>query len=207
MWLKCHQIEGRINVEEVGGGGSVSVKTLNTKIYSWSASASSSFPSKASFRYTIPSNYRDSSVGKDYLLPPSYVANLHGIPGFSVQVEYAVVVNLTVLREPSTLWRGVSKWVCSGVPIPSVGSTDRAVGLDLPYSALPRAYSIRVPFRYYRRTRPSLPPPFPCSPQRTETPPCPRTLWTFRMKARKEGVPGIKVHVRTAVKLSRFERS
>ncbi|KAI1793365.1 hypothetical protein LXA43DRAFT_239743 [Ganoderma leucocontextum] len=157
------KIEGRIYVEEVGGGGSVSVKTINTKIYSWSASASRSFPPRASFRYTIPSSYRDSSVGKDYPLPPSYSADLHGIPGFSVQIAYAVVVNLTLLREPSTLWRGVS--------------------------------NIRVPFRYSHRTRPTLAPPFPCSPHRTETPPCPHTLWMFKMKARKEDMPGIKVHV------------
>lgn len=179
------------------------MKAINTKIYSWSASASGSFPSRASFSYTIPSSYRDSSVGKDYPLPPSYSANLHGIPGFSVQIEYAVVVNLTVLREPSTLWRGVSKWVCSGVPITSVGGADRAVGFDLPYSSLARAFSTRVPFRYCHRTRPTLPPPFPCSPHMSETPPCPRTLWTFKMKARKGDVPGIKVHVGTFVKLWR----
>lgn len=178
------------------------MKTINTKIYSWSASASGPFPPRASFRYTIPSSYRDSSVGKDYLLPPTYSANLHGIPGFSVEIAYAVVVNLTVLREPSTLWRGVSKWVCSGVPMHSVGGADRAVGFDLPCSTLPRACSIRVPFRYCHRTRPTLPPPFPCSPRRTESPPRPRTLWTFNMKARKEDVPVIKVHVRTFVRLS-----
>ncbi|TBU27194.1 hypothetical protein BD311DRAFT_402452 [Dichomitus squalens] len=189
------KIEGRTYVEEVAGGGTVSVKTINDKIYSWSASNSEPFPPRASFRYTLPSTYRDSSVGKDYPLPPSYTAELYGIPGFTVKIAYAVVVNLTVLREPSTLWRGVSKWVCSGVPIPTVGGADRAanVGSDPSSSALPHACRVRVPFRYSHRTRPTLSPPFSRNPQRTETPQCPRTLWTFKLRGRKADVPGIKV--------------
>ncbi|KAI0712060.1 hypothetical protein C8Q76DRAFT_476666 [Earliella scabrosa] len=104
------KIEGTILIQEIAGAGSVTVKTIDEKIYSWAASSSGSFPPRAAFRYTLPSTYRDSS-GKRYLLPPTFAADLHGIPGFYVKVDYAVVVNLTLLREASTLWRGVSN-VC-----------------------------------------------------------------------------------------------
>ena len=180
------KIEGTILIQEIAGAGSVTVKTIDEKIYSWAASSSGSFPPRAAFRYTLPSTYRDSS-GKRYLLPPTFAADLHGIPGFYVKVDYAVVVNLTLLREASTLWRGVSKWVCSGVQSPPHGGADCI--------ELSRPCSVCVPFRYVHRTRPTLAGPFPVNPTHTET--RPRTLFVYRMRSVRGDAPGIKVHVRT----------
>ena len=77
----------------------------------------------------------------------------------------------------------------------SPSASHSTLSLTTSPSAAPYAYSIRVPFRYSHRTRPTLPPPFPCSPQGADMPPCPRTLWTFRMRGWKAGIPAIKVHV------------
>ena len=144
-------------------------------------------PHTASFRYTLPPTYRHLPSGKDYPLPPTYAEELHGIPGFIVKISYAVVVNLALLREASSLWRGVSKCVCYGVNSP--------LGRDADYVALPRTRSVRVPFRYSPRTRPLIPGPFPSIPEKTPT--RPRTLFVYQMRSSRDDAPVIKVHVGT----------
>ncbi|KAI0755063.1 hypothetical protein C8Q80DRAFT_408316 [Daedaleopsis nitida] len=178
------KIEGTIHIQEIAGAGSITVKTIDEKIYTWIAARHGLFPPKASFRYTLPSSYRDSS-GKSFPLPPTFSQDLHGIPGFTVRIAYAIVVNLTLFREPSTLWRGVSKYVCSGAELPPHGGAD--------YIELSRPCSVCVPFRYAHRTRPSLPGPFPCNPKMAEN--RPRTLFVYRMRALRGDAPAIKVHL------------
>ena len=184
---KFGKVEGTIHIQELAGTGSSTVKTIDAKIYSWDASSHGSFPPRASFRYTLPPTYRHLPSGKDYPLPPTYAEELHGIPGFIVKISYAVVVNLALLREASSLWRGVSKCVCYGV--------NSTLGRDADYVALPRTRSVRVPFRYSPRTRPLIPGPFPSIPEKTPT--RPRTLFVYQMRSSRDDAPVIKVHVGT----------
>ncbi|RDX42624.1 hypothetical protein OH76DRAFT_1410968 [Lentinus brumalis] len=179
------KVEGTIHIQEIAGTGSSTVKTIDAKIYSWDASCHGSFPPRASFRYTLPATYHHLASGKEYPLPPTYAEELHGIPGFIVKISYAVVVNLTLLREASTLWRSVSKCVCSGVDLPLSGDAD--------YVALPRTRSVRVPFRYCQRTRPLIPGPFPSVPEKTAH--RPRTLFVYQMRSTRGDAPVIKVHL------------
>ena len=92
----------------MAGAGSATIRVVDEQIYSWDAGRHGSFPPKGTFHYTLPSTYLDHSVGCHYPLPPTFAEELHGIPGFSVRVSYAIVVNLTLLRGAATLWRGVS---------------------------------------------------------------------------------------------------
>ena len=84
---------------------------MDEQIYAWDAARNNSFPPKASFRYTPPATYLDPAVGSHYPLPPTFSEDLDGIPGFTVKVAYAVVVNMTMARSASTLWQGVSTYV------------------------------------------------------------------------------------------------
>lgn len=182
------KVQGTIHIHEIAGAGSVTVNTIDEKIYSWVAARHGSFPPRASFRYSLPRTYRD-SFGKEYPLPPTFAGDLHGIPGFSVKVSYAIVVNLTLLREASSLWRGVSKWVCSAdESSPSGGADGDSLELSQPCS-------VCVPFRYAHRTRPSLPGPFPSN--RTRSDKRPQTLFVYQMRSLRQDAPSIKVHVRT----------
>ncbi|KAI0670875.1 hypothetical protein C8Q78DRAFT_1069599 [Trametes maxima] len=100
------KIEGVMQLEELGGSGTVTVKVLDKMVYSWVPSRHGPFPAKASFRYTLPKTFRDPAAEREYPLPPTHNARLEGFPGFSVTISYAIVVCLTRLREASTLWRG-----------------------------------------------------------------------------------------------------
>ncbi|KAI0632333.1 hypothetical protein C8Q77DRAFT_1059693 [Trametes polyzona] len=101
------KIQGTLKVEEIGGSGSRTLRVLDEMVYSWVPSRNGPFPSNASFRYTLPKTFVDPESGSRYVLPPTYSAYLDGIPGFRVEIRYAVVVNLTRQREAATLWSGV----------------------------------------------------------------------------------------------------
>ncbi|KAI0822337.1 hypothetical protein BC628DRAFT_1412439 [Trametes gibbosa] len=103
------KILGTLKVEEVGGSGTYTVRLIDETVYSWAPArdqaSGSAFPQNASFRYTLPVVFGDVSCGRP--LPPTYSERLDSIPGFRVEVAYAVVVKLTRVREAATLWRGV----------------------------------------------------------------------------------------------------
>ncbi|KAI0648144.1 hypothetical protein C8Q79DRAFT_905770 [Trametes meyenii] len=100
------KVEGVMQLEELGGSGTVTVKVLDEMVYSWIPSRHGPFPAKASFRYTLPRTFRDPAAEREYPLPPTHSARLESFPGFSVNISYAIVVCMTRLREASTLWRG-----------------------------------------------------------------------------------------------------
>ena len=177
------QVEGTIQIEEVAGAGSTTIRVLDERIYAWDAALHGSFPTKATFRYRLPDAYLDPEVGSYYPLPPTYAEMLHGMPGFSVRVAYAIVVNLTLLRGASTLWRGVSTYV-TWVHL----AEERVLRTGL------RARSMRVPFRYSTRTRPLRIGPFPRS-SSWKSEERPKTVFRFHMRAVNEDVPPIKVQV------------
>lgn len=107
------QVEGTILIEELGGSGTRTVKVVDEMVYSWIPSRNGPFPPQASFRYTLPTTFRDPDSGNRHPLPPTYSARLDGIPGFRVTIAYVVAVNLTRMREAASLWRGVTKCVHS----------------------------------------------------------------------------------------------
>ncbi|KAH9922873.1 uncharacterized protein BXZ73DRAFT_79681 [Epithele typhae] len=75
------KVQGAIHIEEIAGSGSTDIRIVDDVIYSWDAQQGV-FPPKASFRH--------------YPLPPTFSEELCGIPGFTVDVSYAIVVNLTL---------------------------------------------------------------------------------------------------------------
>ncbi|EIW59118.1 uncharacterized protein TRAVEDRAFT_122036 [Trametes versicolor FP-101664 SS1] len=102
------KVEGTILIEELGGSGTRTVKVVDELVYSWIPSRNGPFPPQASFRYTLPTTFRDPDSGNRHPLPPTYSARLDGIPGFRVTIAYVVAVNLTRMREAASLWRGVT---------------------------------------------------------------------------------------------------
>ncbi|KAH9847955.1 hypothetical protein C2E23DRAFT_740732 [Lenzites betulinus] len=104
------KIMGTLKVEEVGGSGRYAVRLLDETVYAWTIARDqangSAVPPNASFKYTLPAPYGDTKTKRP--LPPSYSVRLDGIPGFRVEVAYAVVVKLTRVREAATLWRGTT---------------------------------------------------------------------------------------------------
>lgn len=103
------QIEGLIKLKEVAGSGTSESEVLGASVFIWDSRRHASFPSKVSFRYTLPTHYSDSRSGRRFLLPPTYSAHLCGIPGFTVEVSYHIVVNITQTRDKSTLWQKSSR--------------------------------------------------------------------------------------------------
>lgn len=98
-------------IEELGGSGTRTVKVVDETVYSWVPSRNGPFPPQASFRYTLPTTFLDPDSGARHPLPPTHRAHLDGLPGFRVDIAYAIVVNLTRQREAATLWSGVTKCV------------------------------------------------------------------------------------------------
>lgn len=99
------QVQGLIRIKEVAGGGSAESEMLGETLYTWDSRRNASFPSKVSFRYSLPREYSDRVSGECFPLPPTYEAHLSGIPGFSVHVSYKIVVNFIRQRHKANLWR------------------------------------------------------------------------------------------------------
>ncbi|KAI0917449.1 hypothetical protein AcW1_007355 [Taiwanofungus camphoratus] len=107
------KVQGLIRIKEVAGGGSAESEMLGETLYTWDSRRNASFPSKVSFRYSLPREYSDRVSGECFPLPPTYEAHLSGIPGFSVHVSYKIVVNFIRQRHKANLWRKKS---CVQVP-------------------------------------------------------------------------------------------
>ncbi|KAI9058261.1 hypothetical protein FKP32DRAFT_1581606 [Trametes sanguinea] len=106
------KIEGAITVQEIGGSGSRTVPLIDQTVYTWIPAAEGSlFPPSTSFRYTLPESFLDVASGNCYPLPPTYSASLEGMPGFVVNIAYAVVVYITRQRQATTFWRGTNRTV------------------------------------------------------------------------------------------------
>ena len=107
MLMTAGQIEGSISIEETG---SLRVSMIDETVYSWTPSRDGPFPPNVAFRYTLPDTFLDPMSGSRYPLPPTFRARLATMPGFTVNISYAVVVSLTRQREAATLWRGVTQY-------------------------------------------------------------------------------------------------
>lgn len=81
------------------------MEILDETLFSWDSRRHATFPAKVSFRYTFPERYIDPTFGNKYPLPPTYHARLSGIPGFTVEVAYAVVVHMERTRDKFLLWK------------------------------------------------------------------------------------------------------
>ncbi|EMD39777.1 hypothetical protein CERSUDRAFT_92265 [Gelatoporia subvermispora B] len=99
------KIEGVMKLKEVAGSGASESDIISSTVFVWDSQRHASFPSKVSFRYTLPTHYADSRSGTRFLLPPTYNSHLCGIPGFTVDVSYHIVVNITQTRDKSTFWQ------------------------------------------------------------------------------------------------------
>ncbi len=98
-----------MKLQEVAGGGSHQLQILNDTLYTWDAERQASFPAKVTFRYTLPTHYTHKESGERYRLPPSYEARLSSMPGFDVEIRYAIVVTVTRTRDKSAWWRKSTK--------------------------------------------------------------------------------------------------
>ncbi|OCH92619.1 hypothetical protein OBBRIDRAFT_791067 [Obba rivulosa] len=99
------RIEGVLKLKEVAGSGSSDSEIIGTTVFVWDSQRHASFPSKVTFRYTLPTHYADSRSGTRFLLPPTYNSHLCGIPGFTVDVSYYITVSITQTRDKSTFWQ------------------------------------------------------------------------------------------------------
>ncbi|KAI0784814.1 hypothetical protein C8Q75DRAFT_370701 [Abortiporus biennis] len=103
------KVEATIRLKEVAGAGDYIAEMLNETLYSWDTEQHSPVPSKINFQYTLPSHYINKTTGARHRLPPTYTAHLSGIPGFTVDVGYAIVVNIHRVRDRTDWWRKSSK--------------------------------------------------------------------------------------------------
>ncbi|KAF8133724.1 hypothetical protein EV363DRAFT_1566582 [Boletus edulis] len=129
------QVEGILESEEVGEGGTSTHRLFSNKSMLWIKNRvqDAPCPNKLRFRFPLPTTYSDG--GHTYLLPPSFEARLSGIPGFRAHVSYSVSV---VVIKPSA----VSNMVKS-----TLFRKDD--------------WTVSTPFLYLPRTRPSVPIPAP----------------------------------------------
>ena len=98
-----------MKLREVGTGGSFNVKVLDELVYAWDVQQNLPFPSKVSFRYTLPTHYTNVFDGQRLRLPPSYEAQLQGLPGFQIASSYSVTVYLKHNRDMTEWWRSGSR--------------------------------------------------------------------------------------------------
>ncbi|KAI0661977.1 hypothetical protein C8Q70DRAFT_909835 [Cubamyces menziesii] len=146
------KIEGSISIEETG---SLRVRMIDETVYSWTPARDGPFPPNVAFRYTLPDAFLDPMLGTRYPLPPTFRARLATMPGFTVNISYAVVVSLTRQREAATLWRGVTN---AKVPFRYTHLTRPALQGPFPYMAQKTESGPRTLFVFQmRRWRSSSP--------------------------------------------------
>ncbi|PSR78191.1 hypothetical protein PHLCEN_2v7523 [Hermanssonia centrifuga] len=98
-------VEGTLKLKEIAGSGSYESDILRDSLFTWDSERNASFPSKVTFRYTLPAHYTHPDSRIKYRIPPTYEAHLSGIPGFQLEVTYAIIVNITRVRDKSDWWR------------------------------------------------------------------------------------------------------
>ena len=129
---RLYQVEGTIKAKEFSGSGVSESIILNDSLFTWDAERHASFPTKVTFRYTLPTHYTDRQTGEQFRLPPSHDAHMNGIPGFDVSIQYAIVVNIERERSRANLWQKSARlvFVCATQPETqslTVGTVDRQI--------------------------------------------------------------------------------
>ncbi|KAJ3553979.1 hypothetical protein NM688_g3343 [Phlebia brevispora] len=99
----------RVVVSRSHGGGSHQSDILKDTLYTWNSERNASFPAKVTFRYTLPTHYTHRLSGERFRLPPTYEAHLDGMPGFNVEIHYAIVVTISRTRDRLDWWRKTTK--------------------------------------------------------------------------------------------------
>ncbi|EKM51699.1 uncharacterized protein PHACADRAFT_261996 [Phanerochaete carnosa HHB-10118-sp] len=99
------RVEGSMKLQETAGSGSSALQIINDLAFEWDAEHNATFPSKVTFRYTLPTHYSHDLTGERFRLPPSYRAHLSGVPGLRVDISYAVAVYITRNRSKANWWR------------------------------------------------------------------------------------------------------
>lgn len=99
------RVEGRMLLDEVGGSGVLSSQLVDDLAFEWDADRHATFPSKVTFRYTLPTHYTHHLTGERFRLPSSYSMHLDGVPGLNIDISYAVAVYLTQTRSRANWWR------------------------------------------------------------------------------------------------------
>ena len=97
-------------------------------------------PASFSFKTKFPSHYTDER-GERMPLPPSFSDKLTSIPGFRVDVNYAIIVAITRLREQKPKQKA-------------------NLGLSLPWKSKRKNVLLETPVEYIPRSKPSRPFPF-----------------------------------------------
>lgn len=100
-----------MKLREIAGSGSAQMDILKDSLFIWDAEHHAPFPTKVTFRYTLPSHYKDGTSGERHRLPPTYQARLSGIPGFRVEVSYSLVVYISRIRDKLDWWRRDSRYI------------------------------------------------------------------------------------------------
>lgn len=103
------QLEGVIKMKEVAAGASLEIQVMNETLFRWDSQHDASFPSKVNFQCTLPLFYLDPNTGVKFRLPPSYKSPSSAIPGFQVEICYAVTVQTIRVRNRLDWWRKESK--------------------------------------------------------------------------------------------------
>lgn len=105
------KVEASMKLKETAGSGSSRSQIIDDLVFVWDAERNATFPSKITFRYTLPTHFMHYPTGERYRLPPTYHTYLHGVPGFNVDISYAVVVYITRNRSKANWWRKSTRCV------------------------------------------------------------------------------------------------
>ena len=95
-----------MQLQEIAESGIYEVEFLNDTIYEWDTGPHNLLhPPQVSFRYSLPAHYTHSPTGERFCLPPSYSSDLDGLPGFHVEIKYAIAMHITIKRNGLDWWR------------------------------------------------------------------------------------------------------
>ncbi|TFK52173.1 hypothetical protein OE88DRAFT_1368229 [Heliocybe sulcata] len=88
-------MEGHVRIREVGEGGTTEQQLFTETLVLWDTEDGGWPPVLHYFNRAIPTHYTDPETNKKHPMPPTYYARLTGIPGFSVSIEYHLILSVT----------------------------------------------------------------------------------------------------------------
>lgn len=86
------QFEGILEDKEIAENGHYIATICREEQTLWQSSESSSCSTSLPFSITMPETFSDGR--QNYPMPPSYFAELRGIPGFRATVQYTLTVTV-----------------------------------------------------------------------------------------------------------------
>ncbi|KZT28383.1 hypothetical protein NEOLEDRAFT_917654 [Neolentinus lepideus HHB14362 ss-1] len=88
-------MEGNVRIREVAESGTTDHQLFSETLILWDIEDGGWPPVLHYFSRTIPTHYADPETNKKRAMPPTYHARLTGIPGFSVTIEYHLMLSVT----------------------------------------------------------------------------------------------------------------